>query len=224
MSQYFINGAKYSFSTVLGLAVAIASITNDDPAVATVGVGGTPPTEGDIVLLQSNWTELNELATYAGAVTGQDFVLSGIDTTSERLFPDGESAGSFRIAGGFTSLSQIRDIQQSGGDTNQFTWGYIDDSSPRQRSKPTDQNPLVLTFVMDYDPDLPWPDELEKLSKSRQLVVMRESLPSGDVLVYTGYLTYQKSPSRVRNENMTVTAVMSVNSDILRFPASFFGS
>lgn len=222
MSQYFINGAKYAFSTVLGLAGAIASITKADPAVATAAVGVTPPALDDIVLLSSNWTELNELATYVENVAGQDFTLAQINTLDDRLFPEGESAGSFRIASGFTSLSQIRDIQQSGGDTNTFNWGYIDDSSPRQRSKPTDQNPLVLTFVMDYDPDLPWPDELEKLSKSRQLVVMRESLTTGDVLLYTGYLTYQKSPSRVRNENMTVTAVMSVNSDILRFPASFF--
>ena len=220
MSQTFINGAKYSFSTTLAAAVAIASISNADPAVATAV--GAAPTEGDIVLLSSNWTELNELATYADAVAGLNFALAQIDTTDERLYPPGESAGNYRIAGGFTSLSQIRDIQQSGGDTNNFTWGYIDDASPRQRSKPTDQNPLVLTFVMDYDPELPWVDALEALTKSRQLVVMRETLTTGDVLLYTGYIAYQKSPSRVRNENMTVTAVMSVNSDILRFPASFF--
>jgi hypothetical protein len=220
MSQTFINGAKYSFSTTLAAAVAIASISNADPAVATAV--GAAPAEGDIVLLSSNWTELNELATYADAVAGLNFALAQIDTTDERLYPPGESAGNYRIAGGFTSLSQIRDIQQSGGDTNNFTWGYIDDASPRQRSKPTDQNPLVLTFVMDYDPELPWVDALEALTKSRQLVVMRETLTTGDVLLYTGYIAYQKSPSRVRNENMTVTAVMSVNSDILRFPASFF--
>lgn len=218
MSQTFINGAKYSFSTVLGAVVPVTAISNANPALATA----TAPAEGDIVLLSSNWTELNELATYAGAASGGSFVLEQIDTTDESLFPPGESAGNYRVASGFTALSQIRDIQQSGGDTNNFTWGYIDDRSPRQRSKPTDQNPLVLTFTMDYDPELPWADELETLSRTRQLVVMRERLPTGDVLLYTGFLAYQKSPSRTRNENMTVTAVMSINSDILRFPADFF--
>src|SRR5690606_1770050 len=160
---------------------------------------------------------------YAANPGSGKFDLSQVDTTDEGLYPEGEAQpASYQVAGDFISLSQIRDIQQSGGDTNQFTWGYIDDKSPRQRSKPTDQNPLTLTFTMDYDPTLPWDAALEAVSKSRQLVVMRERLPTGDVLLYTGYLSYQKSPSRVRNENMTVTATMSINSDILRFPASFF--
>ena len=60
--QYFVNGAKYAVSTTLGAAVAISAITNDDPAVATAAV---LPAEGDVVLLDSNWTDLAEQATYA---------------------------------------------------------------------------------------------------------------------------------------------------------------
>ena len=219
MSQTFINGAKYSFSTTLAQAVAISLISNANPAVATAA---TLPNEGDIVLLQSDWTDLNDQATFADNVGGGVFELAQIDTSDPALFPVGESAGSYRVAAGFVSLSQIRSIDQSGGDTNNFTWGYVDDRSPRQRSKPTDQNPLVLTVMMDYDPDLPWDAALQAVSKSRQLVTMKERLPTGDVLVYTGYMSYQKSPSRTRNENMTVTMTMSVNSEILRFPAAFF--
>ena len=220
MSQTFINGAKYSFSTTLAAAVAITAITNADPAVASAAA---LPTDGDIVLLKSNWTELNGLATYAANPAGGTFELAGVDTSDVGMFPEDEEVpASYQVAGGFISLSQIREIAQSGGDTNSFNWGYIDDASPRQRSKPTDQNPLILTFTMDYDPDLPWADALELVSKKRQLVVMRERLPTGDVLLYTGYLSYQKSPSRTRNENMTVTATMSINSETLRFPASFF--
>lgn len=219
MSQTFINGAKYAFSTSLAEAIALLSITNGNPAIAE---GVTAPADGSIVILESNWTDLNEQATYTDGAMGGMFDLLQIDTSDTSLYPPGESAGSYRVAGDFVSLSQIRDITQSGGDTNNFTWGYIDDRSPRQRSKPTDQNPLVLTFMMDYDPDLPWDAALQEVSKARQLVVMRERLPTGDVLLYTGYLSYQKSPSRTRNENMTVTAVMSVNSEILRFPASQF--
>src|SRR5690606_26167066 len=116
---------------------------------------------------------------------------SQVDTTDETMFPeDEETPASYRVASGFTNLSQIRAIDQTGGDSNSFTWGYIDDRSPRQRSKPTDQNPLVLTFTMDDDPTLPWHDALVEVSKKRQLVVMRERLVTGDVLLYTGYLSY----------------------------------
>ena len=217
--QNFINGAKYSFSTTLATAIAVTGITNANPAVASAA---TLPSANDIVLMKSNWTELNDMATITRSPGAGTFQLSRVDTTDVNLFPTGESAGSYQVAGGFVSLSQIREISQSGGDANSFNWGYIDDSSPRQRSKPTDQNPLVLTFTLDDDATLPWHAALETVSKKRQLVVMRERLPTGDVLLYTGYLSFNKSPSRVRNENMTVTATMSINSEILRFPASFF--
>lgn len=220
MSQTFINGARYSFSTSLATAIAITAITNNTAGVASAA---TLPEDGDIVLLKSNWTELNDLACYVDNAIAGSFELVGVDTTDVTLFPeDEELPASYQVVGGFVSLSQIREIAQSGGDTNNFTWGYIDDRSPRQRSKPTDQNPLVLTFTMDYDPTLPWDAALEQVSKNRQMVTMRERLPTGDVLLYTGYLSYNKSPSRVRNENMTVTATMSVNSEVLRYPASFF--
>lgn len=220
MSQYFINGAKYSFSTTLATAIAISVITNADPAIAT---SATLPADGDIVLLKSNWTELNDLACYADAPAAGTFQLAGVDTTDTNLFPEDEDQpASYQLVGGFVSLSQIREIAQSGGDTNNFNWGYIDDSSPRQRSKPTDQNPLVLTFTMDDDPTLPWHAALTTVSKKRQLVTMRERLPTGDVLLYTGFVSFQPSPSRTRNENATVTATMSINSEVLRYPASFF--
>lgn len=220
MSQTFINGAKYSFSTTLATAVAITAITNDNPAEASAAA---LPADGDIVLLKSNWTELNDLACYVDGSGSGSFELAGVDTSDVTLFPEDEDLpASYQLVGGFIGLSQIREIAQSGGDTNNFTWGYIDDRSPRQRSKPTDQNPLVLTFTMDYDPTLPWDAALEQVSKNRQMVTMRERLPTGDVLLYTGYLSYNKSPSRTRNENMTVTATMSINSEVLRYPASFF--
>lgn len=215
--QTFVNGAKYAFSTTLGAAVAISAITNANPGVISAT---TPPTEGQLMLLNSNWTELSQFAAYAGPAGA----IANVDTSDTTRFPPGESAGSYQEVSGMVSLSQIRSVEQSGGDTNQFTFGYIDDSSNRQRSKPTDKNPLVLTFTMDYDATLAWFAALEKLDASQQLVVMRETLKTGDTLVYTGFVSFNPSPTRTRNENMTVTMTMSINSKILRYPAGFTGS
>lgn len=213
--QYFINGTSYSFSTTLSAANDITSITNAAPPVMTASV---MPADKSVILLKSGWGELNEQATFSG----QNGELAGLDTTDTVYFPTGESAGSYQVAGGFTSLVQVREVKDSGGDTNDFKWGYIDDRSSRQRSKPTDKNPLSLTFTMDYDADLPWFNALVKLDRSRQIVVMRETLPNKDVLLYSGFMAFNNNPSRTRNENMTVSAVMTINSQILRFPASFF--
>lgn len=217
MSSEFINGAKYRFSTTLGAAVAITAMTNAFPAVVTAA---TPPTEGTTVILTSGWTSLNDTAFLAGAASA----IAELDTTDTSAYPPGQGAGSYKLASAFVSLSQIREIAQSGGDTNQFNYAYIDDTARRQRSKPTDKNPLVLTFTMDYDPTLPWHAALQALDKSAQLVVMQETLPSGDTLVYTGFVSFQSSPTRTRNENMEVVATMSINSDVIRYPAGFTGS
>lgn len=214
MSSDFINGSKYAFSTVLGAIHAISAITNAAPPAITASV---MPGDDDIILLQSNWSDLSDTAVYTDTLGH----LFSLDTTNTDFFPPGESEGSYQTVSGFISLTQIREVAQSGGDTNSFTYAYIEDRSTRQRSKPTDKNPLVLTFTLDRDPSLPWFDALDKLDKSRQLVTMRETFKTGEQLLYTGYVSFQKSPSRTRNENMTVTATFSVNSEIISVPATF---
>lgn len=214
MSSEFINGSKYAVSTIMGAVVAISAITNAAPPVLTAS---PMPGDDDIVVVQSNWTDLNDTATFTDSL-GHLFEL---DTTDTRQYPPGESQGSYQVASGFTSISQIREIAQSGGDTNSFNYAYIDDKSRRQRSKPTDKNPLILTFTLDRDPNLAWMNALDKLDKAAQLVVMRETLVTGEILLYTGYVSFQKSPSRTRNENMTVVATFSINSEIIAFPATF---
>lgn len=214
MSSDFINGSKYAFSTSLGAAIAISAITNASPPAITATV---MPGNDDIILLQSNWSDLADTAVYTDTLGH----LFSLDTTNTDFFPPGESEGSYQQVGGFVSMTQIRSVNQSGGDTNSFNYAYIEDRSTRQRSKPTDKNPLVLTFVLDRDPSLPWFDALDKLDKSRQLVTMRETFKTGEQLLYTGYVSFQKSPTRERNQNMTVTATFSVNSEIISVPASF---
>lgn len=214
MSSEFINGSKYAFSTTLGASVAITAITNAAPPAITAA---SMPANDDIILLTSNWSDLDDTATYTDSL-GHLFEL---DTTDTTFYPPGESAGSYKHVGGFVSMTQIRSVAQSGGDTNSFNYAYVEDRSTRTRSKPTDKNPLILTFTLDRDTTLPWFDALGKLDKSRQLVTMRETFITGEQLLYTGFVSFQKSPTRTRNENMTVTATFSINSEILSFPASF---
>lgn len=217
MSQFFVNGAQYAVFTAVGAPVAIADISNAKPPVANTA---TPPAAGDIVLLNSNWSDLiGQAVRAANPVAATSFELDGLDTTSLALYPAGEGAGSFSLLSAPVNLTQIRDIQQSGGDYNDFSWAYVEDRSLRSRSKPTNANPVKLTFTLDYDPDLQWYNALDTLTKKQILTAMRETLPNGDVLYYTGYLAMNKSPTRVRNENMTVQAVMTINSEVLRYAA-----
>lgn len=214
MSQDFVNGAKYKFSTVLSAPIPITAITNAAPPVITAG---TMPTNDEIIILESGWSDLNDTATYSDTLGN----LFELDTTDVSAFPPGLSAGSYRAASGWVSLSQITAIAQTGGDSNTFNWAYIDERSRKQRSKPTDKNPLELTFTMDRDPSLAWMDALDKMDKAQQLVVMVETLITGEQLIYTGFVSFNKSPTRTRNQNMQVTAKFSINSEVVAIPASF---
>lgn len=213
--QFFINGAQYAFASTVGPDVPITDITNANPAIAS---SQTEPAQGDFVLLKSNWSALIGQACRVGTVVaGTSFALEGIDTTDVKRYPTGEGAGSYAALSNFINLSQIREIQQQGGDFNDFSWTYVEDRALRQRSRPTDANPLKLTFTLDYDPSLAWFAALEDVTNKQLLTAMRETLPDGTVLLYTGYIAFNKSPSRTRNENMTVSAVMTINSDIVRY-------
>ena len=214
MSSTFINGAKYAVSTSLAAAAVVSAISNADPAVASATV---VPAEGDILVLQSGWTELNETVVRADAVTAGSFTLEGVDTSDAVRFPAGEGGGAYQTVGGFVGISQVRDVVVSGGDQNYFNYQYVEDQSGRQRQKPTFKGPTNIALTMDYDPSLGWHDTLVELDRLREAVVLRETLPTGDVIYYYGEIAYNKVPTKAINENMTVSATFSLLSDPVRF-------
>lgn len=219
MGQKFINGAQYAVSTTLATAVATTDISNADPAVVSTA---TTPTAGDIVILQSGWSDLDGRAVrVASASAGVSFTLEGVDTTDTTRYPAGEGEGSYQTASGFTPLTQIRGISTNGGEQNNFQYQYVEDRSSRQRSAPTFKSAMTMEIEMDFDPALPWYDALVTIDgKTGVPVVLREVLPSGDTFYYAGLMSFNKVPTKQVNQNMTVTATFAINSDPIRYAAA----
>lgn len=217
MSSFFINGAKYAISRTLGAAVPVTDVSNANPAVASAT---TLPATGDIIVFDSNWSELlGGIATKVGASSAGTFELLEIDSTNEQRYPPGEGMGAYKKATDFISLTQIRDFTSDGGEQNYFNYQYVDDPSSRERRKPTNKSAQGYTVVMDYDPNLPWYDACIELDRKQEKVVLREILPTGDTVLYYGYMSFRKVPSKVVNENMTVQLTFSLDSDPVRIPA-----
>ena len=217
MSSFFINGAKYAISRVLGAAVPVTGITNANPAVASAA---TLPAAGDIVVFDSNWSELlGGVATKVGASGSGTFELLEIDSTNTQRYPAGEGVGAYKVATDFVSLTQIRDFTSDGGEQNYFNYQYVAGPSRRERRKPANKSAPGYTVVLDYDPNLPWYDSCIELDRKQEKVVLREILPTGDVVLYYGYMSFRKVPSKVVNENMTVQLTFSLDSDPVRIPA-----
>lgn len=215
MASRFINGARYAFSTALANAVPITGISNANPGVALTA---TPPTLGSIIVLTSGWALLTDTVQRVGTVVaGTSFALEATNTTNTTMYPTGQGAGSFRTASNFVEFSQIRDLQTSGGEQNFMQYQYLEDLNSRQRQKPTFKSAMSLTFSMDFDPALPWYNAAIAADEQQIPVVLRETLPAGDVIFYYGYISFNKEPTKTMNENMQVTATFSLLSESKRF-------
>lgn len=211
--QFFVNGAKFAISTALAAAVPITALSNANPAVAT----GAAPADGSILVLKSGWPELNDTVARSDNAAGGTFELEGTDTADLVRYPAGEGVGSYAIASSFVSLSQVREFSTNGGEQQYFQYQYIEDQGGRQRQSPTFKNALVLDMVLDYDPDLAWYAALVEADRKREPVVLRETLPNGDVLYFYGLIAFNKVPTQTVNENMTVLASFSLNCDPIRY-------
>lgn len=216
MASRFINGAKYAVSTQLAAAIAITGITNANPAVAS---SATPPADGDILVLKSGWSELNDTVVRADGPAAGTFILEGVDTTDLNRFPAGEGLGAYEKASSFVSFSQVRDVDLSGGEQQFYTYQNVEDPSSRQRQDPTYKNPMVLKVMLAYDPALPWYNTLVELDRKREPVVLRETLPNGDTIYYFGMISFNKVPTKKLNEHMQVEATFSLYSDPIRYDA-----
>ena len=149
MSSSFPNGTIFSVGTTLAAAKTITSITNANPGVAASTAHGY--SAGDIVLLSMpSRLDQRVARVVANASPTNLFNLEGIDTTSTTLFPTGFGVGTSQAVTGFTSLSQVTDVQASGGDQQFYQWTYLEDG--RQRQRPTFKSARSLSLQLSGAP------------------------------------------------------------------------
>lgn len=214
MSSIFINGSQFRFSTALAAAVAISAITNGEDPVASVG---TPPEDGDILVLRSDWAALNESVYRAIGATADGFKIEGADTTALRLYPAGRGAGSYRKVTDWVSLDQITDVQITGGEQQFHTFQYVEDPTKKQRQKPTVKTPTVLTYTIDHDRKKAWYKALIVADRLGEPIVLETMYPDGSVTYYYGYPSFRKDPTGGQNVNLQNGFTLSLSTDSVTY-------
>lgn len=217
MSSMFPNGTIFAVSTGFGAPITVTATTNAAPAVASAA---SPPADDSIVLISSNWPDLNDRVAKTDNADLDSFELLGIDTTDTTRFPAGTGSGTVKVVSDWVNLSQVRQNTKSGGEQQYFTWQYLEDRSGRQRQRKTFKNAKSINILLDYDPALAWYDELSRLDKQQELQVLRATLPNGAVLFYAVDVAFDDDPSMTMNENMTNSATFSLNSELTRYEAT----
>lgn len=211
-----LNGAQYAIASVLAQAVAISNITNANPALA---LAAATPTAGDIVIVSSGWSTVDEAPAKVGTVIEDaSFGLLGYDTTDLVFHPAGEGVGEYVVASGWVNLPKIHDIQKSGGEQNYATRQYVSDPSGKQVQAPTFKSARNRTYLLDYQPDKPHFAALVELDKSQKITVLRETLRNGDVIYYAGRASFDQDPTTALNEFLSNSFAFSPTADSIRYP------
>ncbi|MCD0495912.1 phage tail protein [Achromobacter sp. MY14] len=214
MSSIFINGSQFRVSKSMAQAVAITAIANSvDPLASTA----TPPSNGDVLLIDSGWAALTESVYRAIDATADGFKLEGADTTELRLHPAGQGAGSYREVTDWFSLDQITDVQITGGEQQYHQYQYVEDPSAKQRQKPTVKSPTVLTYTLDYDRSKAWYAALTAADRLRSPVVLETKYPDGSVTYYYGYPSFNKNPTGGQNVNLQNGFTLSLIADPVNY-------
>jgi len=208
------NGAIVSIASTYGASKAMSVLTNATEAVGTLATGHGVIV-GDIVEVTSGWSKLSGRIARAKAVSTDDVTFEKIDTSSTTKYPAGSGVGSVREITAWTQLSQIVSWVGQGGDQQFTTYAFLDDDT--QRQLPTFKSAQGINFELGDDQSLAWYDVLVAADEDRLPRAIRVQLPSGAVLYYDAYVSFNKSPTTNKDNIMTLKGALSFCADLTRY-------
>lgn len=208
------NGSTFDFAATYDDAVTVTSITNANPAVATVA-DASDLAVGDIIHLTSGWVNLTGRAFRIGAITGSALTLTGINTTNTQRYPVGTSAGTLRKVATWVNIPQITEVASSGGEQQFYQFGFLEEDQDRQI--PTTKSPSTLTLTVADDPDQPFVPVVEEADELKEERIQRLNLVNGDIVLYNSIATITNTPTLTRNQLMVRTITLAQQGRVTRY-------
>ncbi|AGN82027.1 phage tail protein [Pseudomonas sp. GD03651] len=209
------NGAVLEIASVLAAAVAFTALTNAAPPVASAA--GHTIKNGDVLVVSSGWSLINDRAVRAASVAADKFSLAGLNTTNADKYTAGAGLGSVIPVTNWAQISKVTAFTSSGGEQQYLTVGYLEDDDDRQF--PTNRNPITLSITVEDQPAAAYVGLVEAYGDSKELTVVRLKLPNGDQILYPGYVSITTTPTMERNNLMTRTISIALSGRPVRYLA-----
>ncbi|KTC36152.1 phage tail protein [Pseudomonas sp. ABAC61] len=210
------NGGTFQHAATYAPPLAFTAITNAAEAVASVVAADLDV--GDIVLLTSGWSKLDNKVVRVKAATATAITLEGIDTTDTQLFPAGNGAGSMKKILSWVLIPQVTDLAFSGGEQNYLDVVFLEDDQGKQI--PTDKSAASMTLTIADDPAQPFNSVLMSADAGKKVQAARLNLPGNDTLLYGAYTSFSKQPAVSRNNLLTRTVNLALQSEPTRYLTS----
>lgn len=207
MSVALPNGAQIAIASAYGATRTMSAITNAAAAVATLEASHGVVVN-DILEVTSGWSKLNSRIVRASAVATNDVTLGSINTASTVSYPAGAGVGTVREISAWTQLTQVLEATTNGGDQQFFTYSFLEDDTEKQI--PTQQSPMSFEITLADDSSLAWFALLQTASEDRLARAVRITLPSGALLYYNGFISFNETPTLAKNNLMSVKATISL--------------
>ncbi len=176
---------------------------------------GATLSAGDIVLVTSGWPKLNNRAVRVKTATATAITLEGIDTTSVQSFPAGSGLGSLKKVLTWVSVPQVTDVASSGGEQNYTDVVFLEDDQGKQI--PTDKSATSMVLTIADDPVQAFNAVLNAADANKGVEVARMNLPGTDMLLYGTYTSFSKIPVVARNNLLTRTVSLALQSEPTRY-------
>lgn len=207
------NGGYFQHAATYDAVLPFTALSNAAEAVATVT--GASLAVGDIVLLTSGWSKLDNKVVRVKAATATAITLEGIDTTDILLFPAGGGVGTMKKVLTWVQIPQITDLAFSGGEQNYLDVVFLEDDQGKQI--PTDKTATSMTLTIADDPVKPFNGVLLKADARKQVEAARLVLPGNDQLLYGTFTSFSKQPAVSRSNLLTRTVSLALQSEPTRY-------
>ena len=207
MAVQLPNGFTIALATAYGAAKTVTAVTNANPGVATTSIAHGVTT-GAFVEVTSGWQKLNSRIVRLAAAAGSAASYEGIDTSAVANYPIGTGIGSFREITAFTQISQITDLTTSGGEMQFSTFSFLENDFESQL--PTQASAQSINIVIGDDPSLAGYIALKAAGEDRAIRALKMTSPTGGVIVYNGYVSFNETPTLSKGNINTVTATFSL--------------
>lgn len=207
------NGVLYSLSTEFDPAINITALSNANPAVAQANGHGLA--DGDIGVLTSGWSRINDRVFRVDDSDTNTFEVEGANTTSTTLFPARSGTGSIRPVKTFTQITQVMECTTNGGEMQFANYSFLENDFETQI--PTQASAMSLQLTIADDPNLAGYAALKAAAETRSPYVLKCLFPDNSVIYYNGYVSFNETPVMTKNQVMTVQATFSLMSRPVRY-------
>lgn len=214
MSVSLPNGVILALATAYAAADTVSALTNASPPVATTSAAHGITT-GAFLEITSGWARINQRIARAAAASASVVSYEGFNTTSTTDYPAGGGTGSIREITAWTQIAQILDLTTSGGDMQFVNYSFLEQDFESQL--PTQASPMSIALTIADDASLAGYAALKAAAGTRELVALKATLPSGSIILYNGYVSFNETPTMTKNQLMGVKATFSLQGLPVRY-------